>query len=93
MKSLENKVALITGGSKGIGYGVAQELLKMGVHVAITSRTLKGAQKAALALEKSAPNQVKVIGLKADVCDYKQQELSFCRLQVQKAQLLLFHVF
>jgi len=74
MKSLEKKVALITGGSKGIGYGIAQELLKMGIHVAITSRTLEDAQKAALALEKGAQNQVKVIGLKADVCDYKQQQ-------------------
>ena len=59
MKSLEKKVALITGGSKGIGYGIAQELLKMGIHVAITSRTLEDAQKAALALEKGAQNQVK----------------------------------
>ena len=30
MGSLKNKIILITGGSKGIGYGVAEALLKEG---------------------------------------------------------------
>ena len=33
-----NKTALITGGSKGIGYGVAAVLIQEGIRVAITSR-------------------------------------------------------
>ncbi|MBC7408654.1 MAG: SDR family NAD(P)-dependent oxidoreductase, partial [Arcicella sp.] len=33
------KTALITGGSKGIGYGVAEALIKDGIRVAVTSRT------------------------------------------------------
>lgn len=42
---LTGKVAYITGGSKGIGYGIAQSLLDKGMKVAITSRTLEAAQK------------------------------------------------
>jgi 3-oxoacyl-ACP reductase-like protein len=39
MNKLTNKVAYITGGSKGIGYGIAKTLLDAGMKVAITSRS------------------------------------------------------
>ena len=35
---LENKVAIITGGTKGIGYGIAEEYLKEGAKITICSR-------------------------------------------------------
>jgi 3-oxoacyl-[acyl-carrier protein] reductase len=47
---LAGKVAYITGGSKGIGYGIAQTLLDKGMKVAITSRTLEAAKKASASL-------------------------------------------
>jgi 3-oxoacyl-[acyl-carrier protein] reductase len=47
MSNLKNKVAYITGGSKGIGYGIAKILLDNGMRVAITSRTLAAAQETA----------------------------------------------
>ena len=34
-----NKTALVTGGSRGIGFGIAEALLKQGYNVAITSRS------------------------------------------------------
>lgn len=40
------KTALITGGSKGIGYGIAEVLIKEGIKVAITSRTQESADEA-----------------------------------------------
>jgi len=47
MNDLKNKVAYITGGSKGIGFGVASKLLEAGMKVAISSRLLENAEKAA----------------------------------------------
>lgn len=45
--NLINKVAYITGGSKGIGFGIAKTLLANGMKVAISSRTLQAAKQAA----------------------------------------------
>lgn len=64
MNDLTNKVAYITGGSKGIGLGVAQTLLNKGMRVAITSRNLKAAQDAAATL--SADSE-KVLALESNV--------------------------
>jgi len=64
MNTLTNKVAYITGGSKGIGYGIAKELLSMGMKVAITSRDLSAAKQAATSLSKD-PSMV--LALESDV--------------------------
>jgi 3-oxoacyl-[acyl-carrier protein] reductase len=74
MTQLQGKVAFITGGSKGIGFGIAQVLLQKGVHVAITSRSLESAQKAANQLSVFAADSAKVLALEADVRDYQQQQ-------------------
>ena len=74
MTQLQGKVAFITGGSKGIGFGIAQVLLQKGVHVAITSRSLESAQKAANQLSLFAADSAKVLALEADVRDYQQQQ-------------------
>ncbi|MFV0566497.1 MAG: SDR family oxidoreductase [Flavobacteriaceae bacterium] len=74
MEPLQNKVALITGGSKGIGYGVAQALLAQGINVAITSRSEASAQKAADALNANSPLNAKAIGVTADVRSFKSQQ-------------------
>lgn len=47
INNLTNKVAYITGGSKGIGFGIAKTLLANGMKVAISSRTMKAAKQAA----------------------------------------------
>ncbi len=62
--NLSNKVAYITGGSKGIGYGIAKTLLDNGMRVAISSRNLQAAQEAARSL--SSDNS-KVLALESDV--------------------------
>ncbi len=50
MPLLENKVAYITGGSKGIGLGVARTLLDAGMRVAISGRSRETVEKAAMDL-------------------------------------------
>ena len=46
MKSLENKVAVVTGGNSGIGYAAAQELAQHGAKVVITGRNKPAVEKA-----------------------------------------------
>lgn len=69
--SLKNKTALITGGSSGIGYGIAEALLKEGGRVAITSRSQDRADKAASELSKAGGE---VIGVEADVKSLQAQQ-------------------
>ncbi len=64
MSSLTNKVAYITGGSKGIGYGIAKKLLDSGMKIAITSRTLSAAKQAAESLSKDAS---KILAIESNV--------------------------
>lgn len=66
------KTALITGGSKGIGYGVAEALIKDGIRVAITSRTQAGADEAAANLNKIKAGYA--IGIESDVRNLVSQE-------------------
>ena len=64
MNKLKDKVAYITGGSKGIGFGIAKTLLDNGMRVAITSRNLAAAKEAAALLSNDA---ARVLALASDV--------------------------
>ena len=77
MQNLHGKAALITGGSKGIGYGIAESLLKEGMNVAITSRHQDAADAAAKELSRTGTG--KVIGIAADVRDFDSQKNSVNR--------------
>jgi 3-oxoacyl-[acyl-carrier protein] reductase len=66
------KTALITGGSKGIGYGVAEVLIKEGIKVAITSRSEAAANEAAATLNKIKEGYA--IGIVSDVRNFESQQ-------------------
>ena len=74
MESLKNKVAFITGGTKGIGYGIAEALMKERMNVAITGRDLFTAKQTAESLNDKLSGSSKAIGLQADVRDLASQE-------------------
>jgi 3-oxoacyl-[acyl-carrier protein] reductase len=62
---LGGKAAIVTGGSKGIGYGIAQALAAAGADVAISARNETEVQEAAGALSRGGKGRV--IGLRCDV--------------------------
>src|SRR5207237_5636058 len=66
-KKLEGKIALITGGSRGIGAAIAKRLAADGAHVAITYA--KGADAAASVVEEIERAGRKAIAIQADATD------------------------
>jgi len=66
------KTALITGGSKGIGLGIAAKLVKEGWRVGITGRNKNQIEAASSTLNKI--NKDSAIGLVADVRNYEDME-------------------
>lgn len=74
MQDIKGKTALITGGTKGIGFGIAKILLEKGMNVAITSRNSGAAQSAASELQKLT--KARVIGIEADVRSLEAQRRS-----------------
>ena len=65
MSDLSGKVAVVTGGSRGIGFAVAELLLRQGVSVAISGTDQGRLEAAVQALEKGAPERVRAV--RADV--------------------------
>lgn len=81
--NLKNRVAYITGGSKGIGYGVAEKLIAAGLKVAISGRTLEAVQKAAQRLG----NEETVLALQSDVTKHGDEEAAIQKILNHWGQL------
>jgi len=87
MKKNKDKVALITGGTKGIGRGVATALLNQGYKVAITSRTSTAASHAASELADELEVVDMIMGVKADVRDFESQKSAVEQVMTKWGQI------
>ncbi|MCZ6593983.1 MAG: SDR family oxidoreductase [Bacteroidetes bacterium] len=74
MENLFGKVALITGGTKGIGYGIAVAFLNQGMHVAITGRNGKTIRESLSELNNHGIEGSYAIGIEADVRDFESMQ-------------------
>jgi clavulanate-9-aldehyde reducatase len=68
--SLEGKVAIVTGGSRGIGRAVAAALLQKGAHVAISGINKEHLEQADAELSRVAAAGARVLTFAADVRDH-----------------------
>src|SRR5678816_2734336 len=66
-KELHGQAALVTGGSRGIGFGIAQAFVKHGVNVAITGRDESSLAEARRRLAAVGPGRVETHAV--DVCN------------------------
>ena len=63
---LKDKVALITGGSRGIGYATADAFLREGARVIITASSQSSVDKAVQSLQERHPESV-IVGISPDL--------------------------
>lgn len=68
--NLKDKVAYITGGTKGIGYGTAKVLLEAGMRVAISGRIPENIEQAVENLDDKS----RVIGIQSDVRNFVDEQ-------------------
>jgi 3-oxoacyl-[acyl-carrier protein] reductase len=69
---LKGKVAIVTGGTKGIGRAIAQALVQEGIDVCISSRKRSEIDQTVDAL--AALKKGRITGIVCDVCDHSQVE-------------------
>jgi NAD(P)-dependent dehydrogenase (short-subunit alcohol dehydrogenase family) len=68
---LQDKVAVITGGSRGLGFAIAETYAREGAKVIIASRSLRSVDEA---VKKLKGNGAQVAGQACDVADIQQVE-------------------
>ena len=73
MKLLENKVALITGGSRGIGKSIVEKFVSNGCNVAFTYNNSESDAK--LIESNLSEKGLKIKGFKSNAAEYKEAEI------------------
>jgi NAD(P)-dependent dehydrogenase (short-subunit alcohol dehydrogenase family) len=81
MGKLEGKLALITGGTSGIGLATAKEFVKEGAHVFVTGRREPELAAAVEAIDRN------VTGVQGDVSNLADLDRLFVQIQQEKGRL------
>jgi 3-oxoacyl-[acyl-carrier protein] reductase len=84
--SLENKVALVTGGSRGIGRAIAARLAAAGARVVLTARSADAAEKVADEIRATGGD---ARGVVLDVSDYDAVEQGMAKLLEDYARIAI----
>ena len=74
---MKNKIIYITGGTKGIGFGIAEVLLKNNHKVAISGRKQEDVDKAVTELQKISQD---VFGISSDVRNFEDEEKAIAKI-------------
>ncbi|SIP99880.1 SDR family oxidoreductase [Maribacter ulvicola] len=82
MKDLKNKVAYITGGTKGIGFAVAQTLLDQGMKVAVSGRSQESVDKALKDFDNDA-----VLGIVSNVAKMSDEKDAVAKIMDKWGQV------
>ena len=83
---LNNKIAIITGGSRGIGYATVEKFLAEGATVILTASNQANADKAVAKLKESYPD-AKVSGISPDLSDLTSVEEAFRKVAEQHGSI------
>lgn len=86
MQSLAGKTAYITGGTKGIGLGIAEAMMAQGMHVMITGRTDKAVADVVTGLNGKGLSG-SAMGVAADVRSLEAQEAAIDQLMAAHGRL------
>jgi len=86
--SLKGKGAIVTGGARGIGYSIAEELITNGAKVVICSRTKTELQKALLKLNEKKNS---AFGITCDVSKFNdcKKLIKFAQKKIKKINILV----
>lgn len=79
---LKNKVAIVTGGSRGIGYATVERFLQEGATVILAASSEASAQKAVDRLKEKYPN-AKVAGISPNLTDLQDVRTAFSHIAQQ----------
>ena len=69
MKLLENKIALITGGARGIGEAIVRRFAEQGATVAFTYVSENSAEKAKKIVDDLTANGATVVAFRSDAAN------------------------